>query len=309
MPCKLWVSVLAARDLPIMDTKGKNRSTDAFVEVMVPGSRKKLSKTDICKRTLNPVWNSKLGSQMEFEIVDDAKLQDSPVQFKVKDKNIMTEDFIGVVRVDMSACMDAEDEHAEIQGWFPIWDTLRGLSGELRVRLRLEHIIDRNKYDGSVSGIKFFASSALSPKWSVEIVGFVEELVVEEDPEFSWADQLRSARKSNEKRIKRYNELSLTVRRLIGVKVNGMGCNAVLGYKQHFDIEGDSGVVSRGYGTACRIKERAEDDFKPIVTLDASIERRIRRSGVMLLTLEQIPPSNITSRVGGVVGTLHESQT
>ena len=31
MPCKLWVSVLAARDLPIMDTKGKNRSTDAFV--------------------------------------------------------------------------------------------------------------------------------------------------------------------------------------------------------------------------------------------------------------------------------------
>ena len=92
------------------------------------------------------------------------------------------------------------------------------------------------------------------------------------------------------------------MRRLIGVKVNGMGCNAVLGYKQHFDIEGDSGVVSRGYGTACRIKERAEDDFKPIVTLDASIERRIRRSGVMLLTLEQIPPSNITSRVGGVVG-------
>ena len=224
MPCKLWVSVLAARDLPIMDTKGKNRSTDAFVEVMVPGSRKKISKTDICKRTLNPVWNSR--SQMEFEIVDDAKLQDSPVQFKVKDKNIVTEDFIGVVRVDMSPCMDSDD-HAEIQGWFPIWDTLRGLSGELRIRLRLEHIIDRNKYDGSVSGIKFFASSALSPNLSVEIVGFVEELVVEEDPEFSWADQLRSARKSNEKRIKRYNELSLTVRRLIGVKVHGMGCNAV----------------------------------------------------------------------------------
>lgn len=221
MPCKLWVSVLAARDLPIMDTKGKNRSTDAFVEVFVPGSKKKISKTDICKRTLNPVWNSKLGSEMEFEIVDDAKLQDSPVQFKVKDKNIMTEDFIGVVRVDMGASMADDSRHAEVSGWFPIWDTLRGLSGELRIRLRLEHIIDRNKFDGSVSGIKFFASSALSPNVSVEIVGFVEELVVEEDPEFSWADQLRSARKSNEKRIKRYNELSLTVRRLIGVKVHG----------------------------------------------------------------------------------------
>ena len=47
------ICVGSPRDLPIMDTKGKNRSTDAFVEVMVPGSRKKISKTDICKRTLN----------------------------------------------------------------------------------------------------------------------------------------------------------------------------------------------------------------------------------------------------------------
>jgi len=78
-------------------------------------------------------------------------------------------------------------------------------------------------------------------------------------------------------------------------------------------------VVSRGYGTACRIRDLADDDIaavstdekeennnnntrQRIVTLDASIERRIRRSGVMLLTLEQIPPKNIMSQVGGVVG-------
>ena len=30
-----------------------------------------------------------------------------------------------------------------------------------------------------------------------------------------------------------------------------MGANAVLGYHHEFDIEGDSGIVSRGYGTAC----------------------------------------------------------
>ena len=46
------------------------------------------------------------------------KLQDSPVQFKVKDKNIMTEDFIGVVRVDMSACMDAEGEQRKYKVGF-----------------------------------------------------------------------------------------------------------------------------------------------------------------------------------------------
>ena len=92
MPCKLWISVLAARDLPIMDAKGKNRSTDAFVEVNVPGSRKEEAKTGVCKRTVNPVWTDGLGSEMVFEIIDDSKLQDSPVQFKVKDRNIMTDD-------------------------------------------------------------------------------------------------------------------------------------------------------------------------------------------------------------------------
>ena len=84
MPCILWVNVLAARDLPVMDAKGKNRSTDAFVEVSVPGSRKEEAKTGVCKRTLNPVWTKDLGADMHFEIGDDSKLQDSPVQFKVR---------------------------------------------------------------------------------------------------------------------------------------------------------------------------------------------------------------------------------
>lgn len=45
------------------------------------------------------------------------------------------------------------------------------------------------------------------------------------------------------------------LRRKVGITVQDLGGNAVLSYKQHFDLEGDSGkgIVARGYGTACYI--------------------------------------------------------
>ena len=38
-----------------------------------------------------------------------------------------------------------------------------------------------------------------------------------------------------------------------------LGCNAVLAYQQDFDVEGDSGIVARAYGTACVIQRREPD--------------------------------------------------
>lgn len=40
------------------------------------------------------------------------------------------------------------------------------------------------------------------------------------------------------------------MQRKIGLKAIEMGANAVLGYAQSFDLEGDIGVVARGTGTA-----------------------------------------------------------
>jgi hypothetical protein len=40
----------------------------------------------------------------------------------------------------------------------------------------------------------------------------------------------------------------------LGKKVLEMGGNAVLGYHQQFDLEGESGIVARGYGTCCLLK-------------------------------------------------------
>lgn len=36
----------------------------------------------------------------------------------------------------------------------------------------------------------------------------------------------------------------------MGLKATNMGANAVIGYSQYFDLEGDVGVVARGIGTA-----------------------------------------------------------
>lgn len=93
------------------------------------------------------------------------------------------------------------------------------------------------------------------------ILGFAEALVVDTDPEFEFEERFRSAQKSNEKRQKQLYHLSyfllnyltrsMQLRRQVGKQAKQRGANAVIGYQQFFDMEGDSGIVGRAYGTAC----------------------------------------------------------
>ena len=55
------------------------------------------------------------------------------------------------------------------------------------------------------------------------------------------------------------------MRRKIGISVQDQGGNAVLGYRQHFDFEGESGkgIVARGYGTACVLTVDQTDQVEP----------------------------------------------
>lgn len=82
------------------------------------------------------------------------------------------------------------------------------------------------------------------------ILGFVEELLVNDDPEYQWIDKIRTPRASNEARQTLFFKLSGELQRKIGVKALELGGNAVVGYTQCFDLEGESGVVARGIGTA-----------------------------------------------------------
>lgn len=55
------------------------------------------------------------------------------------------------------------------------------------------------------------------------------------------------------------------MQRKIGLKAIDLGANAVIGYVQCFDLEGDVGVVARGTGTAVTLVKINESITQPIV--------------------------------------------
>jgi len=169
-------------------------------------------------------------------------------------------DLIGTTYISITSLLSQQDAHDPhrmlgLAGWYPIYDTLEGIRGEVYVTVKASIVTDENPFSEASASVRFFSASYLDPgTLAVECVfGFVEELVVESDPEHEtvWADKFRTARASNEARLLVLYRLSAAVRRLVGKKALEMGANAVLGYHHEFDIEGDSGIVSRGYGTAC----------------------------------------------------------
>lgn len=83
--------------------------------------------------------------------------------------------------------------------------------------------------------------------------GFVEELVINDDPEYKLIDKIRAPRTSNEARQKLFSQLSGELQRRMGLKVLELNANCVLGYIQYFDLEGEHGIVVRGIGTAAII--------------------------------------------------------
>lgn len=151
---------------------------------------------------------------------------------------------------------------ANIDGWFPIYDTLFGVRGELGLSIKLTFIGDVNPFRDSAAGVQLFSFSTLDKASSyivTHVFGFVEELVVADDAEFEWKDNFRQARLSNETRQSLLYLLDSSVRRRMSKKVLEMGGNAVLGYHQNFDVEGDSGLVARSYGTCVLITRLRTD--------------------------------------------------
>lgn len=93
------------------------------------------------------------------------------------------------------------------------------------------------------------------------IHGFVEELVVNDDPEYQWIDKIRTPRASNDARQLVFLRLSGQLQRKIGLKAIDLGAHAVIGYTQCFDLEGDVGVVARGIGTAVTLERNMQTQF------------------------------------------------
>ncbi|XP_053999142.1 C2 domain-containing protein 5 isoform X3 [Hylaeus anthracinus] len=264
MPGKIKVKVLAGRNLPVMDRSGD--TTDAYVELKFGNIT---YKTDVCRKSLNPQWNSEW---YRFE-VDDSELQDEPLQIRLMDHDTYSaNDAIGKVYVNLNplllpgvpptvkniwtleAAMNTNtgsQSGSVLTGWIPVYDTMHGIRGEVNIIVKVELFSDFNKFRQSSCGVQFFYSPNIPHGYHTQSIhGFVEELVVSDDPEYKWIDKIRTPRASNEARQTLFFKLSGEVQRKIGLKALDLGGNAVIGYLQNFDLEGESGIVARGIGTA-----------------------------------------------------------
>eukprot|EP00047_Mylnosiga_fluctuans_P022644 m.123782 g.123782 ORF g.123782 m.123782 type:complete len:930 (+) comp9335_c0_seq5:57-2846(+) len=272
MPGILKVNVKAARDLPVMDNA--SQSTDAYVQIRLQDQSHKSS---VCPKSLNPEWSD---AYFRFE-VDDEALQDETLIVKVWDRDAINDDSIGHVMIDLHALVKY-DPVAEISGWFPLYDTLRGVRGSINLSVKLTLLRDQNRFRDTSCGVLFFMTKGLPECYQAAAVkGFVEELMVNDDPEHQWIDKVRTQRASNEARQVLLATMDGELRRKIGRKVLDLGGNAVVGYRQHFDLEGDSGLVARGIGTVVLLADRHPEYPRLITSGDLSriepAERQVSR--------------------------------
>jgi hypothetical protein len=112
--------------------------------------------------------------------VDDTELQDEPLQIRLMDYDVYSaNDAIGKVYIDLNplihGTIEASDgvppssstSHGRAPmlggpvsycGWFPVYDTMHGIRGEVQVIVKIELFSDTNKFRDSSHGIKFFCS-------------------------------------------------------------------------------------------------------------------------------------------------------
>jgi hypothetical protein len=153
MPGKVKVKILAARNLPVMD-RGSD-TTDAYVEIKLSSV---IHKTDVCRKSLNPTWNS---DWYRFE-VDDAELQDEPLQIRLMDYDTYSaNDAIGKVYISLNPLLQPEldtqiSNISVMSGWIPVYDTMNGIRGEVNIIVKVDLFSDVNKFRQSSCGVKFF---------------------------------------------------------------------------------------------------------------------------------------------------------
>ncbi|KRY78195.1 C2 domain-containing protein 5 [Trichinella pseudospiralis] len=237
MPGTLKVRIISGRGFPVMDRS--NETTDAFVEVKFGQS---VHRTEIYPKSLNPKWDT---DWFCFE-AEEENLQDECLQIRVMDYDTYSaNDSIGRVYVDLTPLLHAKKR--EISGWFPIYDTMNGVRGEIYVVIGIDLFADINRFRKSSFNINVFATSAIPVGQAlINIHGFVDELITSSDPEYEWIDKIRTPRASNEVRQSLFSKIAGELTRRIGKKAAEMGGNAVIGYTQYFDFEGELGIVIRG---------------------------------------------------------------
>jgi hypothetical protein len=280
MGATVKIHIKQARNLPIMDRA--SNLADAYVQLKFGPNFDE--RTPVAKKTLNPIFNQ----TFRIEVDDVTYIQDNVIEFVLWDSDLVSDDVIGTVLIDVNL-LTGPDLH-QMSGWFPIFDSFRGICGELYVSIKVDCLLNLKE---TIFGVKFFSNcdqslitnhanasfsnatpnSALlqTPKsstsssnptgtdnnnnnyYEMSKISMIEELLIDDDPEHDyWKDMMRSSRTSNLERQLLLFQLSGKVRRLMAKKVLEAGCNTIAGYYEHFDLESEN-IIVRGMGTQCRL--------------------------------------------------------
>ncbi len=129
--------------------------TDPYVEIRF--GTLDAQRTSIFRKSVNPVWNE----DFRLEISDDAMLQDEPLELRVFDYDaIAADDVIGSVMLDLNPLL-ASETSSQLSGWFPIFDTIQGMRGELNIQAKLQFFGDANPFKESSAGVKFLCGNGV----------------------------------------------------------------------------------------------------------------------------------------------------
>ncbi|KAA0153279.1 hypothetical protein FNF29_00098 [Cafeteria roenbergensis] len=264
MPSVIKVLVRSAQNLPC--TTQRPGGPDSYA-VLTFGEEQQKSAVACGSRA--PTYDF----STRFEVDDDRHLVSTPLSLTIIQRDrVAADDVIGTVVLSLEPLLSHSTSlDSEIDGWLPLHDTLLGLRGEVCMQVRVSHgaggDAGSSRMRGAMMGlaaeredeVQFYAVSRLTHRVYPQqwICGEVEELLVEADPEYNaLQDTFRSSRRSNAARLALLYKLSFKLREAVARKTIRLGANAVLAYQQHFDVEGDSGIVARAYGTAVHLVSR-----------------------------------------------------
>lgn len=169
-------------------------------------NNKILYETDTVKSTLTPRWDSSIytGSHTINELLEDIFI------IKVFDEDRISGQSIGAVHLDLSMLASKppsvlnESDH-DIYGWYPIYDTFEGLRGEIEIKVNYKPSRSIEVYKivfiyNQNDSVAFLYSSTInfdSEKYILrDMDEFIEELVVDTDPEY----ERNKGKSVNEKR-------------------------------------------------------------------------------------------------------------
>lgn len=99
--------------------------------------------------------------------VDDADLQDEPLQIRIMDHDTYSaNDAIGKVNISLNPLLlpslDASAQPVQsgkgsvMSGWIPVFDTMHGIRGEINLIVKVDLFSDVNKFRQSSCGVQFF---------------------------------------------------------------------------------------------------------------------------------------------------------